>query len=118
MWSFQEHGHLGRIQLNSEVTDQSLKHTLEFGIGIHHAGLPERDRKATKKSLSNRTVQFYRPAVEKSPGGGRALCGSQDHGDLEIIFRSWRFDYSKVVDLTFSDVLKRNLVLVRRKYML
>ena len=30
----------------TKVTDQSLKHTLEFGIGIHHAGLPERDRKA------------------------------------------------------------------------
>lgn len=31
------------------VTDQSLKHTLEFGIGIHHAGLPERDRKVVEE---------------------------------------------------------------------
>eukprot|EP00435_Cladocopium_sp_Y103_P023603 s2041_g5.t1 len=32
-----------------KVTDQSLKHTLEFGIGIHHAGLPERDRKVVEE---------------------------------------------------------------------
>jgi len=31
------------------VSDQSLKHTLEFGIGIHHAGLPERDRKVVEE---------------------------------------------------------------------
>eukprot|EP00930_Biecheleria_cincta_P022697 TRINITY_DN16541_c0_g2_i1.p1 TRINITY_DN16541_c0_g2~~TRINITY_DN16541_c0_g2_i1.p1 ORF type:complete len:2306 (+),score=474.18 TRINITY_DN16541_c0_g2_i1:62-6919(+) len=31
------------------VTDQSLKHTLEFGIGIHHAGLPDRDRKVVEE---------------------------------------------------------------------
>ncbi|CAJ1392609.1 unnamed protein product [Effrenium voratum] len=32
-----------------QVSDQSLKHTLEFGIGIHHAGLPERDRKVVEE---------------------------------------------------------------------
>ena len=38
---------MGEVRwVSAEVTDQSLKHTLEFGIGIHHAGLPERDRKA------------------------------------------------------------------------
>jgi len=31
------------------VTDASLKHCLEFGIGIHHAGLPERDRKVVEE---------------------------------------------------------------------
>merc|ERR1719401_1213599 len=31
------------------VTDTNLKHTLEFGIGIHHAGLPERDRKVVEE---------------------------------------------------------------------
>eukprot|EP00421_Protoceratium_reticulatum_P046054 CAMPEP_0168439522 /NCGR_PEP_ID=MMETSP0228-20121227/42508_1 /TAXON_ID=133427 /ORGANISM="Protoceratium reticulatum, Strain CCCM 535 (=CCMP 1889)" /LENGTH=616 /DNA_ID=CAMNT_0008453799 /DNA_START=218 /DNA_END=2069 /DNA_ORIENTATION=- len=31
------------------VSDASLKHTLEFGIGIHHAGLPERDRKVVEE---------------------------------------------------------------------
>eukprot|EP00927_Polykrikos_kofoidii_P084346 TRINITY_DN8859_c2_g1_i1.p1 TRINITY_DN8859_c2_g1~~TRINITY_DN8859_c2_g1_i1.p1 ORF type:complete len:2277 (+),score=381.93 TRINITY_DN8859_c2_g1_i1:118-6948(+) len=31
------------------VTDSSLKQTLEFGIGIHHAGLPERDRKVVEE---------------------------------------------------------------------
>eukprot|EP00928_Gymnodinium_smaydae_P012460 TRINITY_DN14514_c2_g7_i2.p1 TRINITY_DN14514_c2_g7~~TRINITY_DN14514_c2_g7_i2.p1 ORF type:complete len:728 (-),score=133.14 TRINITY_DN14514_c2_g7_i2:1011-3194(-) len=31
------------------VTDTSLKQSLEFGIGIHHAGLPERDRKVVEE---------------------------------------------------------------------
>merc|ERR1712190_646937 len=31
------------------VTDQSLKQTLEYGIGIHHAGLPDRDRKVVEE---------------------------------------------------------------------
>merc|ERR1719456_1536524 len=31
------------------VTDTALKQTLEFGIGIHHAGLPERDRKVVEE---------------------------------------------------------------------
>merc|ERR1719277_397374 len=31
------------------VTDASLKQTLEFGIGIHHAGLPDRDRKVVEE---------------------------------------------------------------------
>jgi hypothetical protein len=28
----------------SGVKDASLRHTLQFGIGLHHAGLNERDR--------------------------------------------------------------------------
>mmetsp|Transcript_111444 Transcript_111444/g.322204 ORF Transcript_111444/g.322204 Transcript_111444/m.322204 type:complete len:1102 (+) Transcript_111444:1-3306(+) len=31
------------------VTDASLKETLAYGIGIHHAGLPERDRKVVEE---------------------------------------------------------------------
>eukprot|EP00439_Symbiodinium_sp_Y106_P014786 s6916_g2.t1 len=37
------------LEQSRPVTDQSLKHTLEFGIGIHHAGLPERDRKVVEE---------------------------------------------------------------------
>eukprot|EP00913_Durusdinium_trenchii_P028966 g27160.t1 len=43
-------GQVGEVRwVSAEVTDQSLKHTLEFGIGIHHAGLPERDRKVVEE---------------------------------------------------------------------
>ncbi|KAE8716021.1 RING finger protein [Hibiscus syriacus] len=28
----------------SQVTDQNLRHTLQFGIGLHHAGLNDKDR--------------------------------------------------------------------------
>nr|GEV93672.1 DExH-box ATP-dependent RNA helicase DExH14 isoform X2 [Tanacetum cinerariifolium] len=27
----------------SQVTDQNLRHTLQFGIGLHHAGLNDKD---------------------------------------------------------------------------
>jgi replicative superfamily II helicase len=30
--------------LAATLRDQALKHTLVFGIGIHHAGLDDRDR--------------------------------------------------------------------------
>ena len=31
----------------STIRDPHLKHTLTFGIGLHHAGLHERDRKVS-----------------------------------------------------------------------
>jgi activating signal cointegrator complex subunit 3 len=31
------------------LTDTSMKQTIEFGIGFHHAGLPERDRKVVEE---------------------------------------------------------------------
>ena len=41
----------------SGVRDSNLKLTLAFGVGIHHAGLIERDRKITEELFVNSKIQ-------------------------------------------------------------
>ena len=43
--------------LISTIRDQNLKLTLSFGIGLHHAGLHERDRKITEELFVNQKIQ-------------------------------------------------------------
>ncbi len=43
------------------VTDQNLKLTLAFGIGLHHAGLNEKDRKLVEELYVNMNIQVNRP---------------------------------------------------------
>ena len=40
------------------VEDTNLKHTLQFGIGLHHAGLHEKDRRVVEKLFTNRKIQL------------------------------------------------------------
>ncbi|KAK6170205.1 hypothetical protein SNE40_018656 [Patella caerulea] len=42
----------------SGIKDTNLKLTLAFGIGIHHAGLIERDRKTTEELFVNSKIQI------------------------------------------------------------
>ena len=39
------------------VKDENLKNTLEFGIGMHHAGLVENDRKIVEKLFLEQKIQ-------------------------------------------------------------
>lgn len=39
------------------LKDQSLKHTLQFGIGMHHAGLSESDRSIVENLFSELKIQ-------------------------------------------------------------
>jgi replicative superfamily II helicase len=32
-------------QLSEFIKDENLRHTIQFGVGMHHAGLTESDRK-------------------------------------------------------------------------
>jgi replicative superfamily II helicase len=41
----------------SQVTDNNLRHTLQFGIGLHHAGLNDRDRSLVEELFSNNKIQ-------------------------------------------------------------
>ncbi|VAI08394.1 hypothetical protein VPH35_074051 [Triticum aestivum] len=41
----------------SQVTDSNLRHTLQFGIGLHHAGLNDRDRSLVEELFSNNKIQ-------------------------------------------------------------
>ncbi|GLJ46147.1 hypothetical protein SUGI_0972180 [Cryptomeria japonica] len=43
--------------LVAQVTDINLRHTLQFGIGLHHAGLNDRDRSLVEELFSNNKIQ-------------------------------------------------------------
>ena len=55
--------HLGSVlalqmdNIIGTVRDSNLKLTLAFGIGMHHAGLHERDRKTVEELFVNCKVQ-------------------------------------------------------------
>ncbi|KAL6011995.1 activating signal cointegrator 1 complex subunit [Asimina triloba] len=42
----------------SQVTDQNLRHTLQFGIGLHHAGLNDKDRSLVEELFTNNKIQI------------------------------------------------------------
>jgi len=41
------------------VRENNLKLTLAFGIGLHHAGLHERDRKVAEELFVNQKIQVF-----------------------------------------------------------
>ncbi len=48
------------VQLDSllvGVMDPNLKFSLAFGVGLHHAGLHERDRKLVEELFVNQKIQ-------------------------------------------------------------
>ena len=62
----------------SGVRDSNLKLMLAFGIGIHHAGLVERDRKSVEELFVNQRIQVWERSTQGwelpldsnvSPGG-------------------------------------------------
>lgn len=42
----------------SQVTDYNLRHTLQFGIGLHHAGLNDKDRSLVEELFANNRIQI------------------------------------------------------------
>ena len=53
MWLHMEESDLDRL----DIKDQNLRLTLAFGIGMHHAGLVERDRKTVEELFVNQKIQ-------------------------------------------------------------
>ena len=47
----------------SGIRDSNLKLMLSFGIGIHHAGLVERDRKTVEELYVNQRIQVQLVSV-------------------------------------------------------
>lgn len=45
-------------QILENIKDSNLKLTLAFGIGLHHAGLHERDRKTVEELFLHRKIQI------------------------------------------------------------
>lgn len=42
-----------------QVTDNNLRHTLRFGIGLHHAGLNDKDRSLVEELFANNKIQVF-----------------------------------------------------------
>lgn len=49
----------------SQVMDDNLKHTLQFGIGLHHAGLNDRDRSLVEELFTNTKIQVRHCILHK-----------------------------------------------------
>ena len=45
-------------QLCSQIKDQSLKNSISFGIGLHHAGLIDQDRRIVEELFVNNKIQI------------------------------------------------------------
>jgi hypothetical protein len=45
----------------AEVRDPTLRHTLQFGIGLHHAGLGEGDRGLAERLFTAQKIQARAP---------------------------------------------------------
>lgn len=59
------------------MRDSNLKLTLAFGIGMHHAGLHERDRKMVEELFVNCKIQVG--------GGDKGLSGSTSEAGLSQV---------------------------------
>lgn len=55
MWLNMAEGDMDQVV--SGIRDQNLKLTLVFGIGMHHAGLAESDRKTVEELFVNQKIQ-------------------------------------------------------------
>ncbi len=63
MWLHMDESDMERVTMG--VKDQSLKLFLAFGIGMHHAGLVEKDRKIVEELFVNQKIQVqtYSPPL-------------------------------------------------------
>ncbi len=55
MWLHMDDGEMERI--TQGIKDQNLRLTLAFGIGMHHAGLMDRDRRTVEELFFNQKIQ-------------------------------------------------------------
>ena len=44
--------------ISQQIKDVALKHSLAFGIGLHHAGLVEKDRQVVEDLFTNGKIQI------------------------------------------------------------
>lgn len=63
------------------IKDASLRHTLQFGIGLHHAGLPDSDRELVERLYVEGKIQASRKAW--SSLGLRVACLPNSEQEIE-----------------------------------
>ena len=64
------------------VRETNLKLTLAFGIGIHHAGLTEKDRKVVEELFVNQKIQV---------GNGSVNDQIKKKKNVKPVFKDWGF---------------------------
>lgn len=85
----------------SNILDPDLKQFLSFGIGIHHAGLQERDRKTVEELFVNQKIQVLIAT-------GTLAWGVNFPAHLVVIKGTEYFDgaIKRYVDMPITDVLQ------------
>lgn len=88
-------------QILQNVKDSNLKLTLAFGIGMHHAGLQERDRKTVEELFLNRKIQILIAT-------GTLAWGVNLPAHLVIVKGTEYYDgkLKRYVDMPITDVLQ------------
>ncbi|KAH8243911.1 hypothetical protein KR032_011282 [Drosophila birchii] len=83
------------------IRDQNLKFCLAFGIGLHHAGLQEQDRKCVEELFLNRKIQVLVATATLA-------WGVNLPAHLVVIKGTEYFDgkVKKYVDMPITDVLQ------------
>lgn len=89
------------VQILSNIKDANLKLTLAFGIGLHHAGLQERDRKTVEELFLHRKIQILVATATLA-------WGVNLPAHLVIIKGTEYFDgkLKRYVDMPITDVLQ------------
>ena len=84
-----------------QVQDQTLRHTLSFGIGIHHAGLTPNDRQIVEHLFTNQNIQIL---IATST----IAWGLNTPAHLVVIKGTEFFDarQKKYVDMPITDILQ------------
>ncbi|XP_005187971.1 activating signal cointegrator 1 complex subunit 3 [Musca domestica] len=88
-------------QILQDIKDSNLKFCLAFGIGLHHAGLQEQDRKTVEELFLNRKIQVLIATATLA-------WGVNLPAHLVVIKGTEYFDgkVKKYVDMPITDVLQ------------
>ena len=88
-------------QLISSIKDENLRLCLSFGVGIHHAGLVDRDRKLVEELFVNRKIQILVTTATLA-------WGVNFPAHLVVVKGTEYFDgkTSRYVDFPITDVLQ------------
>ena len=99
MWLHMDEGEMERLALT--VKDQNLKLTLEFGIGMHHAGLVEKDRQVVEELFVNQKIQILIATAT-------VAWGVNFPAHLVVVKGTEYFDpkQKRYVDMPITDVLQ------------
>ncbi|KAG6412853.1 hypothetical protein SASPL_125545 [Salvia splendens] len=99
----------------SQVTDQNLRHTLQFGIGLHHAGLNDKDRSLVLVCTSTLAWGVNLPAhlviikflYEPFPVESSLREQLHDHINAEIVSGTIRHKEDAIHYLTWTYLFRR-----------